>query len=216
MLSAPTQTSRKTARVVRPSALFLLPALVVFGSPAAQADRDARAELARPVFTYLQKCKIVARGELEEDLTRKCRGVHGYSLLLQESDARMSLDVVSPDGKVHPLDYWSVVSNEFSRVGTKAEWRLASRAGKTVPIALIVPFHVDQISENRERSSESHTRIRYLVVAKLDRSDICVTDKIVDDGAGASKARLAADSAVAKPCLPGRETEQGSASANRK
>jgi hypothetical protein len=81
-------------------------------SPALAAEQDG--PRFKSAFTDLHKCKIAKHGEAADDLTRKCTGVLGYSLLLQESDARMSIDVKSPRGKVHPLEYWNVVSNEVT------------------------------------------------------------------------------------------------------
>jgi hypothetical protein len=120
----------------------------------------------------------------------------------------VSIDVKSPKGRIHPLEYWNVVSNEFSSVGKQAEWRLSIENGKSVPVALIVPFDVDQVTERREQNTEVHKPIRYLVVAKIALDEICVTDKF-EDGAGmAARAQQAADLARNKPCLPGREAER--------
>lgn len=162
----------------------------------------------KSAFTDLHKCKIAKHGEAADDLTRKCAGVLGYSLLLQESDARMSIDVKSPNGKVHPLEYWNVVSNDFSAVGKQAEWRLTIENGKSIPVALIVPFDVDQIIENREQNTESHKPIHYLVVAKIAGDEVCVTGKFEDGAGAASRAQQAADSARSRPCLPGREADR--------
>lgn len=116
----------------------------------------------------------------------------------------MSIDVVSPDGTVSALEYWSVVSNEFSAVGRRAEWRVVKNAGKAVPIALIVPFHVDHTSESRDTGTDTHKPTVYLVVAKIVGQGSCVTAKIQPGPDAAAAARRAADVAAESPCLAGR------------
>ena len=55
-------------------------------------------------------------------------------------DARVSIDIVTPDGRVHPLNYWSVVTSAFSNAGPRAEWRM--QRGR--PIALIVRVNASE------------------------------------------------------------------------
>jgi hypothetical protein len=163
----------------------------------------------RSAFSSLHECKIAKRGQAVDDLTRQCGGVLGYSLLLQESDARASIDVKTPSGKIYPLEYWNVISNDFSAVGKQAEWRVSIANGKSVPVALIVPFDLDQITEeNREQGTESHKAAHYLVVAKISADEVCVTDKFQTDANAPARAREAADSSRSRPCLPGREAER--------
>jgi hypothetical protein len=103
--------------------------------------------------------------------------------------------VFAPDRKAHPLNLWQVISTGFSSVGQRAEWRITTKNGKQVPIAVIVRFNV---SENPEDSSKITS---YLVVAKITPQKICVTDKIAASATANEEARKAADVSAHKPCL---------------
>lgn len=151
------------------------------------------ADSATSVYSSLSKCKLVKTGR--DSSTQACVGVGGYNLRLEYDDARESITVISPDGKKHPLNLWQVISSGFSSVGQKAEWRVARKGGKVVPIALIVRFTA---SENPEDSSKTTS---YLAVAKITPNEICVTDKIAPSSTANEEARAAADSASTRRCL---------------
>jgi hypothetical protein len=124
------------------------------------------------------------------DYEGRCRGVGGYSLTLLEGDLRQNIIVTTPRGAKHSLDLWDVVSGGFSHVGPKAEWRLAK-----APIALILRYNASEDPEHPNRTTS------YLVVAKITRDEICVTDKIAPGATANADARRAADVATTKPCL---------------
>jgi hypothetical protein len=145
------------------------------------------------VYSSLYKCKLVSRGQ--DSSTQACVGVGGYNLRLEYGDVRESITVVSPDGRKHPLNFWSVISSGFSSVGQKAEWRVTKKRGKLIPLALIVRFNA---SENPEDSTKVTS---YLAVAKITPQKICVTDKIAPGPQANEEARRAADASANKPCL---------------
>ncbi|MDT4897467.1 MAG: hypothetical protein QOH25_2544 [Acidobacteriota bacterium] len=145
------------------------------------------------VYTSLSGCKLVKTGH--DWSVQACRGVGGYNIQLEYDDARESITIYSPDRQKHPLELWRVVSSGFSSVGQKAEWRVTSKNGKVVPVALIVRFNA---SENPEDSTKVTS---YLVVAKITPQKICVTDKIAPSATANEEARRAADASADKPCL---------------
>jgi len=153
----------------------------------------ASADSVSSVYSSLSGCKLVKKGH--DFSTSACKGVGGYDLRLEYDDARESITVVSPSGQNHPLNLWSVMSNGFSSVGQKAEWRVTRKAGRLVPIALIVRFNA---SENPEDSTKVTS---YLAVAKITPQKICVTDKIEPSATANEDARRAADNSADKPCL---------------
>ena len=158
----------------------------------------AAAQSNRSVYTPLgdKDCRKIKSAEAGDDgYEGRCRGTAGYSLLLSEGDLRQNITVITPKGKEHSLDLWSVVSGGFSSVGPKAEWRLASQKGKLVPVALIVRYNA---SEDPEAPNKT---MSYLAVAKITPTTICVTDKISPGPKANEDARRAADAASAKPCL---------------
>lgn len=125
----------------------------------------------------------------------ECKGIGGYKLQVTEGDIRQSIDVIAPDKKKYELDFIGKVSSGFSAVGEKAEWRVTGSGKSVSPFALIVRFNV---SENPEDSTKNTS---YLIVSKITKGEICITD-IVKPGAKANEeARRLADSAATKPCM---------------
>ncbi|HEX8187508.1 MAG TPA: hypothetical protein VF586_04100 [Pyrinomonadaceae bacterium] len=137
------------------------------------------------------RCKTVETREEGSSSVQKCPGVAGYALLVEDSDSRQSVTVVSPDGKQHPLDYWQVITTGFSTLGDKAEWRVRKEGGRVRPFALIVRVNA---SENPEKPEQNTP---YLAVAKITAAEVCVTDKVKTN----EEARRAADASSGKRCL---------------
>lgn len=123
-----------------------------------------------------------------------CPGVPGYKLQIQSDDDRDSVNVITPDGKPHPLNFSKTISKgAFASLGEKAEWRVIFRNGKSVPIALIVRVDL--------QARDTGKRTYSLAVAKISDQGICVTDR-VNPGVNANgTARSLADSSASKPCL---------------
>lgn len=126
----------------------------------------------------------------------QCPGVAGYKLLVEEGDIRQNITVVTPGGRKHSLDLWSVIGSSFSFVGRKAEWRVKKLSRQTVPVALIVRYNLS----NPEDSAKSTS---YLTVSKITADKICVTHKISPSANANEEARRAADNAASQPCLEG-------------
>ncbi|HEX6367939.1 MAG TPA: hypothetical protein VF006_03330 [Longimicrobium sp.] len=153
-------------------------------APAAQAE-------VRSVYTSLQQCRLMSTHEETGGTVSRCPGVARHALLMSDDDARMSIDVVTPDGREHPLNYWSVVTGAFSALGPRAEWRMQGER----PIALIVRVNANEDAENPERTTS------YLAVAKITPTQICVTDRIGPAADANAAARRAADASAARPCV---------------
>lgn len=138
------------------------------------------------------RCETVKVDEETGSSEQRCPGTAGYDLVVLDDDSRVSVTVVTPDGKEHPLDYWTVVTHAFSSLGEKAEWRVVQKEGRTVPVSLIV----------RVRSVDPATSrpLSFLAVAKITPESICVTDVIPSSPTANEEARRAADSAAGRPC----------------
>jgi hypothetical protein len=148
----------------------------------------------RSVYTPIgdKQCRLLKSAEAGDDgFEARCRGTGGYSLLLSEGDLRQNITVITPKGKEHSLDLWSVVSGGFSSVGPTVEWRIA----KVTPVALIIRYNASDDAEKPDKLT------RYLAVAKITATEICVTDKILPGPKQNEDARRAADAASTKPCL---------------
>lgn len=138
------------------------------------------------------KCKTL---ELREDeggsYLGECRGVSGYKLQVLEGDLRQSINVIAPGGKKFELNLWEI-SGGFSSVGQEAEWRMKGKK----PVALIVRYNV---SENPEDSTKITS---YLLVIKISKSEICVTNALRPTRSQNFEARKSADKALSQPCRP--------------
>jgi hypothetical protein len=150
------------------------------------------------VYTPLaeKQCKSIKGPDPQtNDYEGRCRGVAGYTLIVTEGDLRQNVIVVTPKGARHSLDLWDVISGGFSSVGPRAEWRMAQRDKKVVPVALIIRYNANEDPESPNKQSS------YLAVTKITATEICVTDKIMPGAKANEDARSAADAAAAKPCL---------------
>ncbi len=169
---------------------FLLILFCVIGVSAQKAKIES-------VYTGLNTngCKTLEQFDEGAGWYRgECPGIGGYKLQVTEGDIRQSIDVVAPGKKKYELDFMGNVSSAFSSVGEKAEWRV-TRRGKTVaPTALIVRYNA---SENGE---DATILTSYLIVTKITKTRICVTD-VVKPGTNANEeARQLADLSANKPC----------------
>jgi len=127
-----------------------------------------------------------------------CPRVAGYTLIVRRVDAgRQSIDVVDSAHRVLPLNYHEFVTRHMSTLDDKAEWRVATKDGKQVPIALIVRVQAREDNANPEKVTRS-----YLAVAKIMPNEACVTDRIPEGAQSDAAARSAADSAPERPCAP--------------
>lgn len=154
----------------------------------------AQTELATSVYTQLSEdaCETVEVADKPPRATQRCPGIHGYQIRVFDEDGRMSITVIDPQGEPHPLNFWHVITPQFSHLGSVAEWRVGEKAGERVPHALIVRVYVDSAHD----PSPS-----YLAVAKLTSSEICVTDRVPAGLDANLKARRAADEALEQECI---------------
>jgi|ERR1700752_152355 len=158
----------------------------------------ALAQTNRSVYTPVgdKQCRVIKSAEAGDDgYEARCRGTAGYSLLLSEGDLRQNITVITPQGKKHSLDLWSVVSGGFSSVGARAEWRLTVKNKQSVPVALILRYNASEDPESPNKLTS------YLAVAKITPAEICVTERISPGYKANEDARRAADAASTKPCL---------------
>src|SRR5215211_2516110 len=145
------QTTVGAALRGRPSVAVAV-ALFAFATAAAQTNHS--------VYTPIgeKQCRTIKSHEAGDDgFEARCRGTAGYTLLLSEGDLRQNITVITPQGKEHPLDLWSVVSSGFSSVGPKVEWRIATQNQKSSPVALILRYSAS------EDATQPNKLLSYLV-----------------------------------------------------
>jgi hypothetical protein len=158
----------------------------------------ARAEtFITSIYTDLadSQCEIVKLDQETGNSVHKCPGVGGFHLLIDDDDNRMSVRVVAPDNKEHPLDYWNVITHSFSHLGKRAEWRVLDLSGQITPIALIIRVDAYGPEDVTPRKQS------YLAVAKITGGEICVSDRIRAAVGADEQARKAADQSVNQKCM---------------
>lgn len=127
-----------------------------------------------------------------------CPGVGGYSLIVRRVEAgRQSIDVVDASRRATPLNYQDYITRHMSSLDGKAEWRVATKDGKQVPIALIVRVQAREDSGNPERVTSV-----YSAVARIGPTGACVTDRIPEGTKTGDEIHQAADSAGQRECAP--------------
>jgi hypothetical protein len=148
------------------------------------------------VYTNLSgsQCRQVSITEPSGSVSR-CPGFGKYKLLVLEDDLRVSVNVINPTGKTFKLNYWQVITPNFSTLGNKAEWRVSKKQGKVTPFALIIRVNANEFPEQPSKVRS------YLAVAKITPNQICVVDKIPPSSNQNKVARQAADNSSKKPCL---------------
>lgn len=165
------------------------------GTPPPPAGAFAKADTGAisSVYTSLAEadCRVIEIDEGSEGSVSRCPGVAGHAVKVLEGDLRQSINVLTPDGKEHELNYWSTVTGGFSSVGPRAEWRMRSER----PIALIVRVNASEDPEDSSRLTS------YLAVAKITPGETCVTDRIGPVPDANTVARAAADRSAGRPCL---------------
>jgi len=119
----------------------------------------------------------------------RCPGLAGHTLEVTEGDLRQSIDVIAPNKRKYELDLMNV-SGAFSSVGPRAEWRMSGR----VPSALIFRFNANENPEDPSKVTS------YLVIAKITKNEICVTDVVAPAANQNTEARRLANNAPTKPC----------------
>ncbi len=140
-------------------------------------------------------CKTMTVNAEGGESEQVCPGPAGYKLLLLDSDGRMSVTIMTPEGTKRPLDFATVVTPHFSAVGKSAEWRFRDRTSPKAPTSVIIPLEVKEDPETNKATP-------YWVVARITANTACVVQSIKGREASLSEARKLADSETDPTCLP--------------
>lgn len=163
-------------------------------SPVVEAS--AAADTLRSVVTPLAaaRCTTTRVDAETGGSTQECPGVGGYTVLVLDDDARMSITLRTPDGAEHPLELWGTITSAFSSLGDSLEWRVRGAGKGAAPSALVVEVRANESPEDPERVTV------YRAVARVGPGGSCVTDRL---GAAATRDEVlrAADAAPGRPCL---------------
>jgi hypothetical protein len=165
--------------------IFLMISTVVLFSVSALAQTN------KSVYTNLNgnTCKTLESDSSGDGSFRgRCPGISGYKLDVLEGDIRQTINVIAPNKKTYELNFWGHFSG-FSSVGKRAEWRMKGQS----PVALIVRFNVAGAEDSTKSTS-------YLMVSKITKGEICVTDVVNPSKTQNAEAQSLADLAATKPC----------------
>lgn len=170
------------------AALLAVPALLLAASAAAPATRPGW------TTTSLAADDCAPAKATELWTSQVCPGAGGWSLVVLDEDARVSVTVVRPDGAEHALKFWEVVTRHFCSVGSQAEWLVDQRHGHAGPRALVIPVHAWEDPQRPQQVT------KYRVVVRLAPAPVCVVDRIAGKNT-AQAAREAAQASAERPCL---------------
>lgn len=142
-------------------------------------------------------CKTeIDRQDPNETPYQFCPGVAGYALTVRLVDSgRQSIDIVDSAKRVFPLNFNEVVTHHMSNLDGDAEWRVTTRKGKQVPLALLVRVQVHEDDDNPEKITGT-----YIVVTKITPTEACVTDSFKTGTRTEAEVRNIADSAWKRKC----------------
>jgi hypothetical protein len=159
-------------------------------------EAPSAADSLRSVVTSVAeaRCTTVSVDPETGGTTQECPGPGGYTVLVLDDDARMSITLRTADGAEHPLSLWSTVTSAFSSLGDSLEWRVRGAGEGAVPAALVVEVRANESPEDPERVTV------YRAVAKVGPGGSCVTDKLAA-AATRDEVLRAADAASGRPCL---------------
>lgn len=182
--------------VVALSSLLLSGCSAQDGSPAVPTQAEIQS-----VHTDLGagSCKTeVDKSDPNETPYLVCPGVAGYTLIVRRvGSGRRSIDIVDPSQRAFPLNYQEFITRHMSTLDDQAEWRVATRDGSQVPIALMVRVQARESNDDPEKVTTS-----YLAVAKITPNEVCVTDRIPEGTQPEAQVRSEANAAPEKRCAP--------------
>lgn len=159
---------------------------------------SAYADTLASVYTTLEepKCKLVSQDPETGDRTTSCPGIAGFSVVVEESDDRVSLTIISPNKKLLPLNFWDIAVPGFSTLGEQIEWRHALQRRTSTPVGIIV--RVDTVMQANPGEPKPRS---FFLVAHINENNACVTAKIpVEEFNAHLSARKAADDSTRR-CL---------------
>lgn len=160
---------------------------------------SAQAENPSSVYTSLKGpvCRVVSEDVETGDRTMSCPGAAGFSVIVQESDDRASLTIISPNKRTFTLNFWDVAIPGFSTIGRQLEWRQSVQREKRIPIGIIV--QVDSVDQT---DVEHPKPVSFFLVAHVSENTACLTAKIPTEQPDARRvARQVADDPNRR-CLP--------------
>jgi hypothetical protein len=105
----------------------------------------------------------------------------------------MSITVVDPQGRRWPLAYDQVITPHFSSLGPQAEWRVleSDAGGPSMSLAVKV---------NASEDPDLGAVTIYWAVARISRSEVCVTDRIRSGPDDPQRIAAAMAAANSRPC----------------
>ena len=151
---------------------------------------------AQPIATSLAAPECVTLEVQKEggNSTQRCPGILGYQLLVLDSDSRMSVTILDPQGRKWPLSYDQVISRSFTSLGPVAQWRVIERSPRGDLMALTIEVNANEDPESGKVTS-------YWAVAKVAPSGSCVTDRIESGPNEAARLEAAVAALKQRPCL---------------
>lgn len=140
----------------------------------------------------------VDQSDPNETPVQICPGAAGYSLVVRKvGSGRKSIDVVDPRQETSRLALQEVVTRHMFGLDRQLQWRLTSRQGQLIPVALVLRVHVHESEDRPEVVTQS-----YVAIAKITPEEVCITARYLASELDAAGLQKAADAAVNQDCAP--------------
>lgn len=132
-----------------------------------------------------------AIGENDEK-TRICKGVEGYSLLIKGKETQPQISLVAPDGKRHPIEYWDPADAGYREIYSGVTWVVVNTPKKTISLEFYLAI------EPRQDYAQWG---RYEVIARVSPGPVCVVGSVPSGPSSTMESIAIASNPSDRPCL---------------
>jgi hypothetical protein len=132
-------------------------------------------------------CKT-APDENDEE-TRICKGVEGYSLLLKGDENKPQISLRTPDGTKHPIHYWDLSDPAFRGIEENVLW-IVNTPDKTLAINFRLKIEPKEGQWGR-----------YDVIARISPLPVCIVGSVPVSLKTGGQSMAIAVAPAARPCL---------------
>lgn len=172
--------------------MILLSCLSAAGLAQRSSKQVAEREWREMVGTSLAKkdCQPVF-GE-NDDGSRICKGVEGYSLLLKGDEERPRIFLITPNGTRHPIHYWDPEDSGYRGMHAGVLWVVVNAPKKTISLEFYLEIEPRQDYAQWDR---------YEVIARVSPGPACVVGSVPAGRSSTMESIAIASNPSKRPCL---------------
>ena len=156
-------------------------------TPKGAPERPAR----EMIGTSLARNTCKSTPEQNEENVRICKGVEGYSLLLEGDEKKPQISLLAPDGGRHPIQYWDTTDPGFLEIDPSPLWLVVHEPAKTIAI----DFRL-KMKRTQENQWGHHD-----VIVRVSPVPVCIVASLPASPRSSSEKIVIATSPENRPCL---------------